>query len=421
MNTAPPVSYRLMVMALAPLLLAYTLWRSIKDGGWIYLKQRLGFNYPGEANTADLWVHAASVGEVTTVLPLLELVLSSNDNTIKSIILTTNTPTAKQVLEKRDIAAITHAYLPLDFAGACSRFISQLKTRQGWMVETEIWPRLYATCRQYNVALTIINGRLSDKTLKHARGMLRKSYENALAEAHVLARSPEDLDRFVSIGADPANARSIGNLKYMDSRKQIDVTPLLDRDYIVAASTHDNEEVQLAIEWIKDDSLPLLVIVPRHPERAAAILQSLHSETGLHIKKRSAGETPQPEDRLYLADTLGELEAWYSGAKAAFVGGSLIKRGGHNMLEPARMGVPVFVGPHTENFIDIMQTMIEKNAISVASEKMDLITMLKSAAKGHPAFIERAENAVRLAESFDSIGSQYMKELINTASNHGLV
>ena len=413
MNTAPPLVYRLIVFALAPLFLAYTVWRSVKDGGWVYLKQRLGFNYPCEARTADLWVHAASVGEVTTVLPLLELALSSTDNSIKSILLTTNTPTSKQVLKKHNVAAITHAYLPIDFAFTCSRFCSRLRTQQAWIVETEVWPRLYATCRQHQIGLTIINGRLSDKTLKHATGFLRSSYEHALTDVNVLARSLKDNKRYVSIGADSTKVKTVGNLKYMDSRKPADVKQLLKRDYIVAASTHDNEEVQLAREWIKDASLPLLVIVPRHPERASVILQSLENETGTVIKQRSTAALPQSEDQLYLADTLGELPAWYSGAKAAFVGGSLIKRGGHNMLEPARMTVPVVVGPHTDNFFDIMQVMLENNAISVASDVQEATAMLKSAAQGESPFSERAENAVAIAESFSGIGNQYLQELAN--------
>ncbi len=417
MSTAPPLSYRLIVLALTPLLLAYTVWRSVKDGGWIYLKQRLGFNYPNEVRTADLWVHAASVGEVTTVLPLLEMALASADNTIESILLTTNTPTAKEVLKKNNIAAVSHAYLPIDFAFASSRFCARLNTRQGWIVETEIWPQLYATCRQHQIKLTIINGRLSDRTLKSAAGILRTSYEHALADVDVLARSAEDNRRYVSIGADPMKVKTVGNLKYMDNRKPIDVKQLLQRDYIVAASTHDNEELQLAREWIKDDSLPLLVIVPRHPERASAILQSLQKETGLVVKQRSAGEDPQPEDQLYLADTLGELQAWYSGAQAAFVGGSLIERGGHNMLEPARMGVPVIVGPHTHNFTDVMQLMLENNAINVANDAQALAMLLDSAAKGHAAFSERAQNAVRLAESCSRVGILYMEALIDQASS----
>ena len=416
MNTAPPLVYRLIVFALAPLFLAYTVWRSVKDGGWVYLKQRLGFNYPREARTTDLWVHAASVGEVTTVLPLLESALASTDNSIKSILLTTNTPTAKQVLKKHGVTAITHAYLPVDFAFACSRFCSRLSTRQAWIVETEIWPRLYATCRQHQIKLTIINARLSDKTLKHAAGFLRSSYEHALTDVQVLARSPEDNTRYVSIGAEPTKVKTIGNLKYMDNRKSANLKRLLQGDYIVAASTHDNEELQLAREWIKHDSLPLLVIVPRHPERASVILHSLQKETGLSVKQRSAGEDPHTGDQLYLADTLGELEAWYSGAQATFVGGSLIERGGHNMLEPARMGVPAIVGPHTYNFTDIMQLMIEKNAISVAHDVQALVMMLVSAARGHAPFAERAQNAVMLAESFNRVGSLYLVELIRPSS-----
>jgi len=415
MSKAPPWTYRLMVLLLSPLMIGYTVWRSVKDGGWRYFKQRLGFSYPKDAVKADLWVHAASVGEVTTVLPLLESVLASSDNSIDSILLTTNTPTAKQVLDKRDIRAIHHAYLPIDFSFSCRRFLSKLSTRQGWIVETEVWPRLYASCHQYQIALTIINARLSDKTLRHANGILGKSFAQALHHVQVLARSPEDKDRYLSMGADASKVHSIGNLKYMDNREQLDVESPLDRDYVLAASTHDDEELRVAREWLKDDSLPLLVLVPRHPERANSILQSLNKLSKKPIAQRSQNGMPEADDRLYLADTLGEMQSWYKHASAAFVGGSLIKRGGHNMLEPARFSVPVIVGPHTHNFVDVMQMMQSNNAISVANDEKELTAMLKAASALETLYVERANNALLVAESLTNIGAMYQQALTNKA------
>ncbi len=413
MNKAPPWAYRILVLALSPLLVGYTVWRSFKDGGWIYLTQRLGFNYPKNIPKNTLWVHAASVGEVTTVLPLLESVLASQDPTVKvdSILLTTNTPTAKKVLEQRSVNGVTHAYLPIDMAMCCKRFIAAITPLKGWIVETEIWPWLYASCKRQDISLSIINARLSEKTLRHAHGKLSASYKNALAGVTVHARSPEDRDRYLSIGADPLLVDYIGNLKYMDNRPQQTLTPLLDCNYVLAASTHDDEELKLAKSWLAEKDSPLLVIVPRHPERASAILHSLQQETDQRIAQRSLDELPQTEDRLYLADTLGELQAWYSHASATFVGGSLIKRGGHNILEPARLGIPVIVGPHTENFADVMQAMLSNNAISIANDEVELTTMLKSAAAEDPLYIERADNAKILAESLSGVGANYLQAL----------
>ena len=163
----PPWRYRVLVRLLSPLLAGYTLWRACKDGGSRYWWQRMGvFSLPRNQavislDDVQLWVHAASVGEVLTVLPLVK---AWQARTGEKVLFTTGTPTGAAVLEKQAIDGIRHQYLPVDFPGACQRFINQLPVRTGWIVETEIWPWLYATCDRAGIALTIINGRLSRRT-----------------------------------------------------------------------------------------------------------------------------------------------------------------------------------------------------------------------------------------------------------------
>ena len=353
--TAPAWLYRGLIRLLSPALLAYTLWRARKDGGKRYLTERLGFfkAHDSQASSAQHWIHAASVGEVLTVLPVLR-------SLHEPLLVTTMSPTGASVLLQQNLAHVRHVYLPLDFPGACQRFFQHANIKSGWIVETEIWPWLYARARAHKVPLTIINARLSDKTMAYADGILAKIYRRALSEVRVLARSHEDARRFETLGA--MSVTTVGNLKYAGSSTEHTDKPeeaLIDRPYVLAASTHDDEEWQLANAWqqafVGQQSAPLLVMVPRHPERGYSIRKQL-ADMGMRCSLRSLRETVTVDTEIYIGDTLGEMQAWYTHAIACFVGGSLIARGGHNILEPARLGCPVVVGRHTFNFADIVNT-----------------------------------------------------------------
>ncbi|ASJ71480.1 3-deoxy-D-manno-octulosonic acid transferase [Granulosicoccus antarcticus] len=411
----PPWRYRLLIRALSPLLAGYTLWRALKDGGRRYWWQRLGIystSLTAELSPPEqdvkLWVHAASVGEVLTVLPLIR---EWQQHTGDKVLLTTGTPTGAAVLAKQALPDIQHQYLPIDFPGACRRFLEQLPAGRGWIVETEIWPWLYSHCERTGVALTIINGRLSSRTSKQSDGLLASSYRRALSPVRVLARSQQDVDNFIALGTPAAQVELIGNLKYTQSTDTPVDTPLIPGRYVLAASTHADEEVQLAGSWLKQAVKDeLLVIVPRHPERGSAILRDLRA-LGAGVSQRSAGQQPASGDQIYLADTLGELQAWYSFASACFVGGSLITRGGHNMLEPARYSCPIVVGPHTGNFDDIMQLMRNSNAIDIAQSSDEAIRFLCEAAQGQARHRDMAARALQVSEDSQNVLQRYMTAL----------
>lgn len=410
----PPWRYRVLVRLLSPLLAGYTLWRACKDGGWRYWKQRMGvFSQPRNpaADSPDevqLWVHAASVGEVLTVLPLVR---EWQARTGEQVLLTTGTPTGAAVLEKQAIDGIRHQYLPVDFPGACQRFVNQVPARTGWIVETEIWPWLYASCDRAGIALTIINGRLSSRTSTQSKGLLSSSYRRALSSVRVLARSQQDVDHFIALGTPPAQVELIGNLKYTDAPGQAASQSPLQRDYVLAASTHDDEELQLAGSWLKQAGKnDLLVIVPRHPERGPAIMREL-SALGARVSLRSENKQPEAGEQIYLADTLGELQVWYQFAKACFVGGSLITRGGHNMLEPARYACPVIVGPHTENFEDIMQLLLQSDGIQVARACDDVIRFLLGAYQDRADYTRMASRAQQVALDSQHVLQRYVAAL----------
>lgn len=411
----PPWRYRLLLRALSPLLLGYTLWRSVKDGGWRYWWQRIGIHQRAATTSAcsaaaeTLWIHAASVGEIITILPLIKA--WKNHSPATHFLVTTGTPTGAAVLQQQDIADLRHQYLPLDFPGASKRFVSQLTARQGWIVETEIWPWLYDHCARQGVKLTVVNGRLSDRTSTQSGGFLASSYRNALSQVRVLARSQSDADKFVALGAPASQVQVAGNLKYADSGKVDTASRLIEPDYALAASTHDDEELQLAGAWLADTTHDdLLVIVPRHPERGSALQRELKA-LGISVALRSAGEQPRQEERIYLADTLGEMQAWYHHATAAFVGGSLIQRGGHNMLEPARHACPTAVGPHTGNFDDIMHLMQESAAIHVVDSAEQAVRFLRQAAAPDSDYRAMGIRAKALADDSRNVLQRYLQAL----------
>ena len=410
----PPWRYRVLVRLLSPLLAGYTLWRACKDGGSRYWWQRMGvFSLPRNQavislDDVQLWVHAASVGEVLTVLPLVK---AWQARTGEKVLFTTGTPTGAAVLEKQAIDGIRHQYLPVDFPGACQRFINQLPVRTGWIVETEIWPWLYATCDRAGIALTIINGRLSRRTSTQSKGLLSSSYRRALSSVRVLARSQQDVDNFIALGTPPSRVELLGNLKYTDAPGQAASHSPLERDYVLAASTHDDEELQLAGLWLQlAANNDLLVIVPRHPERGPAIMREL-TALGAKVSLRSDNQLPAAGEKIYLADTLGEMQAWYQFARACFVGGSLITRGGHNMLEPARYACPVIVGPHTENFEDIMPLLLQSDGIKVAQTSDDVIRFLVGAFQDRADYAMMASRAQQVALDSQNVLQRYVAAL----------
>jgi len=331
--------------------------------------------------TGRHWLHAASVGEIITALPLMQAL----DERDRALLVTTATPTGAAVLAARGPHRVQHRFLPIDTPGAVARFLDRERPASGWIVETELWPNLYAAAARRQIPLTILNARLSARTLRGAARGLQPVYACALNGVRVLARSEADAERFCTLGAAPASISVPGDLKRAwspptrDSQQNASADDTADgpfdgppatlhgRAYALAASTHDDEELALATAWRALPGDELLVIVPRHPARADAIEHSLLAgqPRGARLARHGRGETAMPEQRLLLGDTVGELDRWYRSAACAFIGGSLVPRGGHNLLEAARHGLPICTGPHTGNFSDTVDELLEADALQV--------------------------------------------------------
>lgn len=402
-----PLRYRVLGWLLFPIVVAHLVWRAIKDGGTSYLQQRLGFSRASTSTESTLWFHAASVGEINTLAPLLHQV--RRQYPYAPLLVTTNTPTGKQAFERIDIDNANHCYLPLDYKFCVTRFTHRHPAAVGIIAETEIWPMLY---QLVDHPLIIINGRLSDRTLRFASGFFASTYRAAMSRlTHVLARSENDAAGFIKLGLPQSVVQVTGNLKFAGpSDLPAGYPRLVEPDYCLLASTHDDEELQIAREWFNQGRTELLVIAPRHPERRKAILNQLEDVTP-HIVVRSEGQQPAQDTRIYLADTFGEMQSWYQHASAIFMGGSLGSTGGHNLLEPARVGQSVVTGPNTANFADEMRAMIEGDGVTEAANAVAVVAALISMLNS-PALANRlGNNAKRVVQQNDRIDASYLDAL----------
>ncbi|WP_232480665.1 3-deoxy-D-manno-octulosonic acid transferase [Roseomonas sp. KE2513] len=320
-----------------------------------------------------LWLHGASVGESQSALPLLEALAEARPDL--HFLLTTGTLTAARLLEARLPAALRprlrHRFVPLDVPAYVARFLDGWRPDAAVLIESEIWPNLILAAEARGVPMALVNARLSAGS---ARGWGRlPAVARRLFGAFrlVIAQSEADAARLRVLGA--AEAQPWGNLKFA-ARPLPAPGPALaalrsaigGRPVLLAASTHPGEEAQVAAAHAElRTRLPglLTILAPRHPERGPALARELAPSTGAEaVALRSAGALPGTATELYVADTIGELGLLYRLAGAALIGGSLVPHGGQNPLEAARLGCPVLLGPHTENFAAIAERMVGAGA-----------------------------------------------------------
>lgn len=335
-------------------------------------RERLGLLPSTSTDGRTIWLHCASVGEIQAARPLIEALLAHYPG--HRLIVTTMTATgAERVQALREALAepgepprLHHAFVPLDFPGAAKRFIARLRPELALFFETELWPNLLHACRRRGVPVAVVNGRLSPRAFQGYR-RLHPLMRDALSRVDWLAaKSDADAERFRALGMEPAHAEVAGSLKFDISPDAgaLEVSERLrarlgERPVWVAGSTHPGEDEQLLaaharlLETVPD---ALLILVPRHPRRFDAVA-TLCQEQGMSMMRRSRDQWPDERTVVYLGDTMGELLALYGAGDLAFVGGSLVPIGGHNLLEPVAMGVPVLTGPELANFEDVAEVL----------------------------------------------------------------
>ncbi|WP_089726081.1 lipid IV(A) 3-deoxy-D-manno-octulosonic acid transferase [Candidatus Thiosymbion oneisti] len=362
--------YSLLLYLALPFLLLRLAWRSRHAPA--YRKrwgERFGL-YGQRPLRAHIWIHAVSVGEVQAAEPLIKHFLARYPNA--GVMVTTTTPTGSERLRSLFESAVRHVYTPFDLAPIMSRFLDAIGPRLVVVMETEIWPNMLSACERRGIPVVLANARLSAHSAQRYARLGGFTGETLRRFAAIGAQSPADATRFQALGAPAERVRVMGNIKF-DVRRSgslLDQAEVLRRRWgirrpvWVAASTHEGEEEQVlrAHRKILDRlSGVLLVLVPRHPERFERIA-ALVERRGFALARRSADDPCGEQVSVFLGDTMGELPAFLAAGDAAFIGGSLVPTGGHNLLEAAAAGVPVAVGPHTFNFARITELMVREGA-----------------------------------------------------------
>lgn len=362
--------YSFLLYLSLPFLLLRLVWRGRRAPAYrARWEERLGF-YQGRAPRAGIWVHAVSVGEVQAAQPIIEHFLDRYPDA--GVMVTTTTPTGSERLRSLFTDRIRHVYMPLDLLPVLDRFLDAVQPRIAVIMETEIWPNMLQACEHRGIPVVLANARLSARS---ARGYARLggfTRETLRRFANICAQGPDDAARFRALGAPAERVRVTGSIKFDVRRpdsllEQVEALRRLwskGRPVWVAASTHEGEEEQVLDAHREILSLlpgALLVLVPRHPERFDRVA-ALIVRRGFGLARRSARAGCSDEISVFLGDTMGELPAFLAAADAAFIGGSLVPVGGHNLLEAAAVGVPVTLGPHIFNFTQITDLMVRDGA-----------------------------------------------------------
>jgi 3-deoxy-D-manno-octulosonic-acid transferase len=381
---APPSLwlYRALMVLSIPLVAPF-LWfadrrRGKKRPPWA---QRLGWKLPALPQ-GGVWLQAVSVGEVAVARPLLAELRRRHPGL--PLVLSATTSTGLAMASGAQLADVRLPF-PVDLPGPVRRLMEAARPRLVVLVETELWPELLAACGARGIPVALVNARVSDKSLRGYRA-IRWILRPLLAPVTLaLAQTEEDAARLVEIGVASERVRVTGNIKFDASTPGVALRGLEDlrqvaggRRVLVAGSTMpgEDEEVLDAVLGMPAERRPFVLLAPRHPERAPAVMQVVAAK-GLSVTRRTLLAEAPPGCAVVVLDTVGELAALFKLADVAFIGGSLVATGGHNPIEPARFGVPVLTGPHVRNFGAVYRDFIAAGAARVVHSSGELAAALE--------------------------------------------
>jgi 3-deoxy-D-manno-octulosonic-acid transferase len=361
--------YSLLLYLLTPYLLARLWWKGRRLPAYRqHIAERFCLdNFP--SITVEVWLHAVSLGEVIAASPLIEALLLQK----RRVLITCMTPTGRERAKAQFGDRVMVRYVPYDLPWVLHRFFRKIKPTLLLIMETELWPNLLICAKKAHVPVFLLNARLSERSFK---GYKRFDFFFKPLLSHfqgIFTQSEEDAIRFKALGALPEKVQMLGNMKFDLRIHDLNKASFLairsslgeDRLILLLASTHGDEEKQVLSRLrTLQERLPslLLLIAPRHPERFQEVYQlsqDLHFKTGL----RSKPDSLTPDNEVVILDSLGELPGFYSIADYAFVGGSLVPVGGHNVLEPIALGIPAFTGSYVHNFKTICRDLLKAKAL----------------------------------------------------------
>ncbi|QTD33958.1 lipid IV(A) 3-deoxy-D-manno-octulosonic acid transferase [Pseudomonas fluorescens] len=385
-------------------LVAIRLWlRSRKAPAYAKrIGERFSYGMP-TLQPGGIWVHAVSVGESIAAAPMIRALLQRYPQL--PITVTCMTPTGSERIHAMfaNEPRIQHCYLPYDLPCGAARFLDRVQPKLAVIMETELWPNHIHQCAKRGIPVALANGRLSERSAK-GYGRFSKLTAPMLAEMSLFAVQTEaEAQRFRNLGARPETVEVTGSIKF-----DLTIDPQLlqraaelrgqwqaqERPVWIAASTHEGEdEVVLNAHrrLLANHPDALLILVPRHPERFSSVFELCQRE-GFATVRRSTGASVDAQTSVLLGDTMGELLFLYALADSAFVGGSLVPNGGHNLLEPAALAKPVISGPHLFNFLDIAAQLRSAGALAEVDDAEGLATEVQR-------LFELPRDAQRMAEA----------------------
>lgn len=384
---------------------SYWLFRCIANPSYFdRIGQRFGFGYPKIDRC--IWIHAVSVGEVQAALPLIRKLMNRFPQ--RKLLVTTVTLTGAARVNAVFGDAVHHSYIPFEFPGSVNNFFKAVNPDAALIMETEIWPNLYRGCGVRNVPLILVSARISPRSIPGYRKLLPLIRETLSHGIIIAAQSQADADRFLSLGAAAERTWVTGNIKFdvelppqiKEQGAAVRAEMIGDRPVWIAASTHDGEEQQLLdahrtlLEQFPD---LLLILVPRHPERFADVREVV-VKLGFSVVSRTEDRACTPSTAVYLVDTMGEVPLFYAASDVAFVGGSLVPVGGHNLLEPAAQGLPVVTGPHLFNAQDIADMFVDLRASRVVADTNELVVTVAALLANPDMAKELGQNGLALLE-----------------------
>ena len=371
--------YTLVFYCAIPIILLRLLWRARKAPAYKQRwSERFGFFPKPELNHQVIWIHAVSVGETLAAIPLIDYLLTHKPKT--SIVVTSTTPTGSDRIQHRfghlPEQSFFHVYCPYDLPDCVNRFLNRIRPDVFIVMETELWPNILTACRKRNIPALLANGRLSEKSARgyqKIQSLMQPAFAG-LAAAAVQAEADGERMRALGLSADKCTVT--GSIKFdlqitdavreqaSELRKHICASK--PHKILIAASTHRGEDeiVLAAFKQIKQSVADsFLILVPRHPERFDEVADLLKQQDWQYNRRRN--HRIELESDVLLGDTMGELLVMLGVADTAFIGGSLVPVGGHNLMEPAAWGLPILTGPHLHNFVEASSLLQDAGAMRI--------------------------------------------------------
>ncbi len=399
--------YNFAFYLLLPIIVLRLLWRALFLPAPAYAKrwgERLGFvkhAVEGRSETRWIWVHAASVGESVAISPLV--LKLRRERPEWGIVVTTMTPTGSERVEELFGHDVCHVYAPYDYAGAVKRFLKVFKPALVILVETELWPNLVHYSKRSGAKVMVANARLSEKSFRGYEKFAALGKPMLQQIDCIAAQAENDAMRFRRLGVADDALRVTGSIKFdveisqsLPEHRELIASRIEDqRPVWIAASTREGEDEKvLAALRLVQKQVPdvLLVLVPRHPERFNSA-EKLCEKNQLRVVRRSSNAPVDALTPVFLGDSMGELMVYYSLAQLAFVGGSLVNTGCHNVLEPAAMGLPVITGPSQFNFQTICEQLAEHGALLMVADEKELADAVVSLLQDNRRRLEMGEAA----------------------------